>query len=143
MSLASEPVHPNFFPLGGPISSNFARYRSEGNFEGLRKRESWKEVKVMQAGQLSIATPNVRQMNPSSMTGRIADWMARVFGCWHMEMSRPFSHQGQAYRVCVDCGAHRKFNLGNWEMQGDFYYQRASTSQFYRLTDLAAVRRSV
>src|SRR5678816_1980881 len=64
--------------------------------------ESWKEVKVMQAGQLTIATPNVRQMNPSSVTGRIADWMARIFGCWHMEMSRPFSHEGQAYRVCVD-----------------------------------------
>ena len=95
----------------------------------------------MQAGQLTIATSNIGQINPSSLTAKIGDFMARVFGCWHMEMSRPFSHEGQAYRVCLDCGAHRKFNLGNWEMQGEFYYQRAGTSQFYAMNDLAAVRR--
>lgn len=93
----------------------------------------------MQAGQLTIATPNVAQLDSTSVTGKIADWMARVFGCWHMEMSRPFSHQGQAYRVCLDCGAHRKFNLSNWKMQGEYYYQRATTNRF---ESLAAVRRT-
>jgi hypothetical protein len=102
-----------------------------------------KEEKVMQAGQLTIATPNIGQINPSSLTAKIGGLMARVFGCWHLEMSRPFSHQGQAYRVCVSCGAQRKFNLGNWEMQGNYYYQRAATSQFYAMGDLAAVRRKV
>jgi hypothetical protein len=100
-----------------------------------------KEVKVMQAGQLTIATPNVGHVHASSLTGKIGELMARVFGCWHLEMSRPFSHNGQAYRVCVDCGAQRKFNLGNWEMQGEFYYQRAATSQLFSLGELAAVRR--
>jgi len=95
----------------------------------------------MQANQLTIATPNVGHFHSSSLTGKIGDFMARIFGCWHLEMSRPFSHQGQAYRVCVDCGAQRKFNLGNWEMQGEFYYHRAGTSQFYPLNELAAVRR--
>jgi hypothetical protein len=95
----------------------------------------------MQAGQLTIATTNIGQMNTSSVIGKIGELMARVFGCRHTELSRPFSHQGQAYRVCVNCGAQRTFNLGNWELQGDFYYQRASTSQFYSLTQLAAVRR--
>jgi hypothetical protein len=95
----------------------------------------------MQANQLTIATPNVGQFQSSSFTARIGDFMARVFGCWHLEMSRPFSHHGQAYRVCLDCGAQRKFNLGNWEMQGEFYYQRAGTKQFYAMNDLAAVRK--
>jgi hypothetical protein len=99
--------------------------------------------KVMHAGQLTIATPNIGQLNPSSLTGKLGGFMARVFGCWHLEMSRPFSHQGQAYRVCVNCGAQRRFNLGNWEMQGNYYYQRAATSQFYAMSDLAAVRRKV
>jgi hypothetical protein len=97
----------------------------------------------MQAGQLTIATPNIGQINTSSVTAKIGDWVARVFGCWHSEMSRPFSHQGQAYRVCVNCGAHRQFNLKNWKMQGQFYYQRAGTSQFYVLNSLAAVRRKM
>jgi len=100
-----------------------------------------KEVKVMQAGQLTIATPNVGQFTESSVTAKISEWVARVFGCWHTEMSRPFSQQGQAYRVCLDCGAQRQFNLKNWQMHGEFYYKKATTSQFYPLSRLAAVRR--
>ena len=96
----------------------------------------------MQAGQLTIATPTVGQMSASSVAERIGDWMARVFGCWHMELSRPFSHQGHAYRVCLNCGAQRRFNLGNWKMHGSFYYKPGSTNQFYPMDGLGAVRRA-
>jgi hypothetical protein len=95
----------------------------------------------MQANQLTIATPNVGQINSSSVTAKISDWVARVFGCWHTEMSRPFSHQGHAYRVCLNCGAQRQFNLGNWKMQGEFYYGNATTTHFYGFSQLAAVRK--
>ena len=37
-------------------------------------------------------------------------------------MSRPFSRDGRAYRSCLNCGAQRQFNLGNWKMTGSFYY---------------------
>jgi len=97
----------------------------------------------MQAGQLTIATPNIGQISASSVTAKIGDWVARVFGCWHKEMSRPFSHQGHSYRVCLDCGAHRQFNLKNWKMQGQFYYQRAATNQFCPMNSQAAVRRKM
>ena len=30
--------------------------------------------------------------------------MQRVLGCWQHDLSRPFSHRGQTYRVCVKCG---------------------------------------
>jgi hypothetical protein len=70
-----------------------------------------KEVKIMQAGQLTIATPNVGQMDTFSVIAKVGEWMARVFGCWHSDLRRPFSHQGHAYRVCVNCGAQRTFNL--------------------------------
>ena len=60
------------------------------------------------------------------VTGKIGSFMARVFGCRHAELSRPFSHGGRAYRSCLNCGAQRRFNLGDWQMQGDFYYYKPS-----------------
>ncbi|HEX6283584.1 MAG TPA: hypothetical protein VFZ71_01865 [Pyrinomonadaceae bacterium] len=58
---------------------------------------------------------------------KIGNFMARVFGCRHTDLSRPFSRGGRAYRSCLHCGAQRQFNLGNWQMQGDFYYRKPST----------------
>lgn len=63
----------------------------------------------------------VTRNNPSG--GAIGDLITRLFGCWHKEMSRPFSSQGQTYRSCLTCGARRQFNLGRWKMQGGFYYR--------------------
>ena len=57
-----------------------------------------------------------------ALTGKITNFVARILGCRHGELSRPFSHGGRAYRTCLGCGARRQFNLGNWEMQGRFYY---------------------
>jgi hypothetical protein len=79
---------------------------------------------MMQAvGQLTIPNSNAGQIPVASVTGKIGNFVARVFGCWHAELSRPFSRGGRAYRTCLNCGAQRRFNLGNWEMQGKFYYQ--------------------
>ena len=77
----------------------------------------------MQAGELTIANSNIGHIDASSLTGKIGHLMARVFGCWHAELSRPFSRDGRAYRTCLNCGAQRQFNLGNWEMQGKFFYK--------------------
>jgi hypothetical protein len=77
----------------------------------------------MQAGELTIQNSNIGHINVSSLTGKVGNIVARVFGCWHGELSRPFSRDGRAYRTCLSCGAQRQFNLGNWEMQGSFYYK--------------------
>ena len=45
----------------------------------------------------------------------------RVFGCWHREMSRPFTLDGQSYRACLECGARRAFDTVNWKMVGAYY----------------------
>jgi hypothetical protein len=58
----------------------------------------------------------------SAPRAAVGGWFTRIFGCWHKEMSRPFTDRGQTYRSCLDCGARRQFNLRRWEMQGDFYY---------------------
>jgi hypothetical protein len=48
--------------------------------------------------------------------------LARIFGCWHLNMSRPVTRDGQTYRACADCGARRRFDTERWETVGQFYY---------------------
>ncbi len=72
--------------------------------------------------QQSILSNNINVLNSIPSGGGAGSWVARVFGCWHREMSRPFSQAGRSYRTCLNCGAHRRFNVGNWEMQGSYYY---------------------
>jgi hypothetical protein len=90
----------------------------------------------MQAAELilpnsSVVTTGsaVGRLETASLTGRLDSLMARVFGCRHTDMSRPFSRDGRAYRSCLNCGAQRQFNLGNWEMQGGFYYGNPQAHQ--------------
>ncbi len=58
---------------------------------------------------------------PGSATVR-AKWPTRIFGCWHLKLSRPFTQNGVSRRTCLDCGAHRRFNLDEWKMVGPYYY---------------------
>jgi hypothetical protein len=43
-------------------------------------------------------------------------------GCWHRRMGRPRTIGGVTYRVCLDCGAQRSFDLKSWEMYGPYSY---------------------
>lgn len=56
----------------------------------------------------------------------ISSWLTRLFGCWHMEMSRPFTRDGETHRVCMSCGARRRFDVKSWEMVGAYYYDSPS-----------------
>lgn len=57
--------------------------------------------------------------------------MTRWFGCWHLEMSRPFTRGDESYRVCLKCGTHRRFDLKTWETVGP-YYLPGETDRFAR-----------
>lgn len=81
----------------------------------------------MQA-EITIPNTNLVQVEPSPVR-KIGSLMARMFGCRHAQMSRPFSRDGRAYRSCLSCGAQRQFNLGNWQMQGSFYYGQPQRHQ--------------
>jgi hypothetical protein len=48
--------------------------------------------------------------------------IAKLFGCWHKELSRPFTTKTSSYRTCLDCGARRKFNPENLKTSGPFYF---------------------
>ena len=92
--------------------------------------------------QLTIVNPNTVSVSSVSIIQRLVSWITSLFGCWHLQMSRPFSHNGQAYRSCLHCGAQRKFNLKSWEMQGDYYYSRPTTRQLKPVTEIAIVRKA-
>ena len=50
---------------------------------------------------------------------------ARLFACWHRDMSRPFTRASETYRVCLSCGAYRRFDTERWRMCGSYYYSPA------------------
>jgi hypothetical protein len=53
-------------------------------------------------------------------------FFGRLLGCWHRSMSRPFTRDGETYRVCTKCGAHRMFDVVGWRMRGPYYFSPPS-----------------
>ena len=47
---------------------------------------------------------------------------ARVFGCWHLDMSWPLTAGDETYRACLHCGAHRRFDPDTWLTRGPYYF---------------------
>jgi len=64
------------------------------------------------------------RVEPDGVTAQFSNWLARVFGCWHSDLSRPFTHEDRSYRTCLECGARRDFDPAKWEMIGRFYYDK-------------------
>lgn len=48
--------------------------------------------------------------------------LAGIFGCWHKELSRPFTTKNDSYRACLHCGARRHFDPENLRTFGGFYF---------------------
>lgn len=53
--------------------------------------------------------------------------VGKIFGCWHKQLSRPFTNKGASYRSCLHCGARKKFNTETLKTDGPFYYPPAVT----------------
>ncbi len=54
--------------------------------------------------------------------GERVGFLGKIFGCWHGNLSRPFSQSKIAYRSCLECGARKQFNKDTLETFGNFYY---------------------
>ncbi|HEX8922715.1 MAG TPA: hypothetical protein VF766_14665 [Pyrinomonadaceae bacterium] len=78
----------------------------------------------MQAAQITLKQYGRERTEGAAigLTAQVSNWLTRVFGCWHSEMSRPFTHDGCTYRTCLECGARRNFDSSRWEMVGAYYY---------------------
>jgi hypothetical protein len=57
----------------------------------------------------------------SCVFGRKLGLGAKLFGCWHENLSRPFTQGKTSYRSCLDCGARKQFNAETFETYGKFY----------------------
>ncbi len=49
-------------------------------------------------------------------------FIGTLFGCWHKNISRPFTIGNASYCACLDCGARRQFDAENLRMVGVFHY---------------------
>jgi hypothetical protein len=69
----------------------------------------------------------------------LGNWLVGLFGCTHKQLSRPFSRQGESYRVCIACGAQRRFDAQTWNSRGPFFYKAANTAELLKV-DCSALR---
>jgi hypothetical protein len=65
-----------------------------------------------------IVEPKFR---PLRLLGILRYMIPPFFICWHRRMSRPFTRDGETYRVCLRCGIRRQFDLKQWETKGNYY----------------------
>lgn len=54
------------------------------------------------------------------LSDAVVQLLWRVFGCWHRQMSRPFTREGRSYRVCLSCGMTRDFDTATWKTFGPY-----------------------
>ncbi len=54
--------------------------------------------------------------------GQKVGLIAKLFGCWHENISRPFTQGKTAYRSCLNCGARKHFNTDTLETHGHYYF---------------------
>lgn len=51
--------------------------------------------------------------------------IGKIFGCWHKQLTRPFTNRNASYRACLNCGARKKFDTKTLRTTGPFYYPPA------------------
>lgn len=54
--------------------------------------------------------------------GKKVGFIAKLFGCWHEDIGRPFTEGKTAYRACLSCGARKQFDPSTLKTHGRFYY---------------------
>lgn len=48
--------------------------------------------------------------------------IGKIFGCWHKQISRPFTSRNASYRACLKCGARKHFDAKSLRTSGPFHY---------------------
>lgn len=68
----------------------------------------------------SLTAERISNRNDDSL-GRPIGIFSALFGCWHKRLSRPFGNGKVSYRVCMECGARRKFDTTSFKTLGRYY----------------------
>ena len=83
---------------------------------------------------------------PATMDGRkqsthtLLFVISKIWSCWHRKMSRPFTHEGETYRVCLKCGMRREFDLNAWKTGHSYYFPRVGTRHVKALVTQSKLR---
>ena len=67
------------------------------------------------------------QFGPKKSTHTLLFVVSKLWSCWHRKMSRPFTHEGETYRVCLKCGMRREFDVEGWKTGDSYYFPKVST----------------
>ena len=70
--------------------------------------------------QNTIAASVINRTN-ETFGGKIG-LLGKLFGCWHTEISRPFTIGKDSYRACLRCGARKHFDPKTLKTFGSFHY---------------------
>jgi hypothetical protein len=68
----------------------------------------------------NLTAERITDRNEDSL-GRPIGIFSSLFGCWHKDLSRPFTSGNVSYRVCTDCGARRRFDTTSFKTLGRYY----------------------
>lgn len=66
----------------------------------------------------------------SGRLAQVRNGVKRVFGCWHLKLSLPFTRGDETYQTCISCGARRRFDLDQWISVGGFYYPKRRSALY-------------
>ena len=75
----------------------------------------------MQAGRAAVEKHGIGFAHVNGLAALLASYFLRLFGCRHMQMSRPVTLNGETYRFCLDCGVRRRFDVAGWRTHGPYY----------------------
>ena len=69
---------------------------------------------------VSIPQPDIIGLEQRYLD-KVKYFLTRTFSCWHLRLSRPFTHNRESYVACLRCGMRRKFDLKAWKSIGNYY----------------------
>ncbi len=78
---------------------------------------------ILHQGRIAEAIIN----RTDGVFGQKIGLVGKLFGCWHKELSRPFTNRNASYRTCLNCGAKKEFDTKTLKTLGPFYYPPAVT----------------
>jgi len=91
-------------------------------------------------------SPDGRPTQLATMHGRkksthtLLFLVSKIWSCWHRKMSRPFTHDGETYRVCLKCGMRREFDLKTWKTGHSYYFPRVRTRNLKQVVTQSKLR---
>ena len=80
---------------------------------------------VLEQNNLAELTKN----RSEEIFGKKIGVFAKIFGCRHKRLSRPFSDKNSSYCACLECGARKHFDAETLRSSGSFYYPPVTVSE--------------